>query len=112
MFEIVDGEVKVNEGNGSFKTASMSFMHLSVFEPEQTCKALLTGHVLETELKVNEKTGHSFYWALIDTLHGQMDVVVDPNCLKYYKCNPPKVGGIIGGTFWLSGRIMSEGEPE
>lgn len=96
-------------------------MHPSVFEIERVpaqyrpshgpdaCKAVLTGHVLKTELKVNEKTGHSFYWALVDTLHGQMDVVVDPYC---YKINPPKVGGVIYGAFWLSGRIMNEGELE
>ena len=92
-----------------FKTSSKSFGHLSVFEPEKTCKAVLSGHVLETELKVNEKTGESFYWALIDTLHGQMDVVVDHYC---YEINPPKVGGVIYGAFWLSGRIMNEGELE
>jgi hypothetical protein len=120
MIEIVEGEVKINEGDGRFRAASKSFVHPSVFERVPTqyrpshgpdaCKAVLTGHVLETELKVNEKTGHSFYWALVDTLHGQMDVVIDPSCLKFFKCKPPKVGGVVGGTFWLSGRIMDRGE--
>jgi hypothetical protein len=63
--------------------------------------AKLAGAVKAFELKTNELSGAQFYAILIDTLGGETDVVVDP---KYVPVEP-KVGGIVSGTFWLSGKV-------
>jgi len=97
------------EGNTAWPCMYIkSFALASFVDQSKACHAGFTGHVLKTERKVNEKTGQPFYWALVNTLCGDVDVVVDPNCLKYYHCSPPKAGGVIQGNFWLSGRIMNE----
>ena len=46
----------------------------------------------------------SFYWILVDTLGGLYDVVVDPTLIA----EPPTIGNIVSGTFWLSGRLLSK----
>lgn len=61
----------------------------------------LAGEIVEFELKTNELSGAEFYWMLVDTLGGAADVVVDP---KYVPVEP-KIGGIVSGTFWLSGKV-------
>jgi hypothetical protein len=58
--------------------------------------------VLAAEEKINTLTGHAFYWALVDTYGGAYDVVIDPSLLP----GVPAVGGVISGSFWLSGRIV------
>ena len=40
--------------------------------------ALLSGHVLESALQENTISGKPFCWALVDTLGGTYDVVIDP----------------------------------
>ena len=63
----------------------------------------LAGEIREFELRTNELSGENFYWLLVETLGGETDVVVDP---KYVPVEP-KIGGIVSGTFWLSGRIAN-----
>ena len=46
-------------------------------------------------------TGHPFWWALVDTLGGTFDVVIDPELLPA----APRRGNVLQGWFWLSGRI-------
>ena len=60
------------------------------------------GEIKEFALKANGLTGEDFYWLLIETLGGAIDVVVD---VKYVP-ETPKIGGIVSGQFWLSGRIV------
>ena len=62
----------------------------------------LAGEIKEAELRTNELSGEKFYWLLIETYGGNADVVVDPK----YVPNEPNIGGIVSGTFWLSGRII------
>ena len=71
---------------------------LSVVRPVGT----FAGEIKEFELKTNELSGEKFYWLLVETLGGDVDVVVDPK----YVPNDPQAGGIVSGRFWLSGRIL------
>ena len=64
--------------------------------------ALFVGHVVEADARRNTVTGHPFWWALVDTLGGTFDVVIDPDLLP----DPPRSGNVLSGWFWLSGRII------
>jgi len=61
------------------------------------------GEIKAFELKTNSLTNEAFYWFLVETLGGEIDVVSDPKWLE----NEPNIGGIVRGQFWLSGRILS-----
>jgi hypothetical protein len=63
--------------------------------------AILTGHVLETSIITNPITDSDFCWAKIRTLGGELDMVADPLMLNGFLVK----GGIISGSFWLSGRL-------
>jgi hypothetical protein len=71
---------------------------LSVVRPV----GMFAGEIKEFELKTNELSGEKFYWLLVETLGGEVDVVVDPK----YVPNEPNIGGIVSGTFWLSGKLI------
>jgi hypothetical protein len=64
--------------------------------------AILVGHVKATQLKRNDLTGMQYFWAQVDALDFSVDVVVDPSIVTA----PPQVGGVLSGSFWLSGRIQ------
>jgi hypothetical protein len=93
---------------GDLKFASQSFIPSGLFSPNgdtparPQARAIFTGHVLASERKTYALTGHPFYWALVETLGGAYDVVVDSSLLPA----APAVGGILSGSFWLSGRIL------
>lgn len=65
--------------------------------------ALFSGHVIEAGERRNSVTGHPFWWALVDTLGGTFDVVIDPALLP----SPPRAGNVVSGWFWLSGRLQA-----
>ena len=67
--------------------------------------ALLAGHVLEAEERRNAVTGHPFWWALVETIGGTYDVVIDPALLPAL----PRAGNVLSGWFWLSGRLQPSG---
>jgi len=71
---------------------------LSVVRPV----GMFAGEIREFELKTNELSGENFYWFLVETLGGDTDIVVDPK----YVPTEPRIGGIVSGQFWLSGRIL------
>lgn len=75
-----------------------------VIPPES--HALLAGHVLEAASRVNVISGAQYWWALVDTVGGTFDVVIDPDLLSVQ----PRAGNVLSGWFWLSGRL-STGEP-
>jgi hypothetical protein len=96
------------------KFASQSFIPIGLFTPTGSdnhppeATAFLTGHVVETAFKRNSLTGGSYYWALVNSFGGQYDVVIDPTLLS----GAPAAGGVLSGTFWLSGRpIRRAGKP-
>jgi hypothetical protein len=89
------------------KFASQSFIPSGLFNLEgddrpPRAEAIFAGHVRESERRTNRLTGKDFFWCLVDTLGGSFDVVIDPELLT----DLPKVGGVIHGSFWLSGRIL------
>jgi hypothetical protein len=65
--------------------------------------AILTGHVLNTELRTNPITKSEFLWAKVQTYGGVFDVVADPLIVN----GAVVEGGIIQGSFWLSGRLLN-----
>jgi hypothetical protein len=71
--------------------------------------ALIAGEVIEAEERRNSVTGEPFWWALIDTLGGTFDVVVDPSLLSG---QPIHAGNVISGWFWLSGRLEQAAPPK
>lgn len=90
--------------------ASQSFIPAGMFtpagdsiEPPQAY-AIFAGHVVQAATKRNDLTGNAFYWALVDSLGGLFDVVMDPELVQ----NEPKVGGVLSGSFWLSGLLVLE----
>jgi len=100
-----------NAQESELKYASKMFVPTGVFDfddknwDEQNPPrpiGTLAGEIKEFELRTNELSGENFYWLLVETLGGETDVVVDPK----YVTDEPKVGGIVSGTFWLSGKIF------
>jgi len=93
---------------GDLKFGSQSFIPSGLFTlgGESTAPpkaaALFAGHVRAADEKINVLTGQAFYWALVETLGGTYDVVIDASLLP----GVPAVGGVISGSFWLSGRIV------
>jgi hypothetical protein len=68
-------------------------------EPEST--AIFAGSILATEAYTNPAGRGAYVWALVKTLGGEVDVVADRALLP----SLPVVGGIMTGSFWLSGRM-------
>ena len=92
------------------KIASKSFIPSGLFSlyekvekspPE--AEGILSGLIKDFELKKNEVTSENFYWLLVDTLGGEVDVVADTGFFD----NPPVKNGIIHGQFYLTGRFLS-----
>lgn len=67
--------------------------------------ALIAGHVVEAADRRNAVTGDPFWWALLDSVGGTFDVVIDPSMLS----GPIRAGNILSGWFWLSGRLRASG---
>jgi hypothetical protein len=65
--------------------------------------ALIAGHVLEAETRANAVSGAPFVWALVDSVGGTFDVVIDPDLLPRL----PRAGDVLAGWFWLSGRLLA-----
>jgi hypothetical protein len=72
-----------------------------VIPPES--HALIAGLVLEAAPRVNAVSGAQYWWALVDTLGGTFDVVIDPALLP----DEPRAGNVVSGWFWLSGRLVT-----
>jgi hypothetical protein len=89
--------------------ASRSFIPSGLFRPDGTATtpagamAFFTGHVIEAGVRRNLLSGRPFFWALVDTFGGRYDVVIDRSLLPH----APSAGGVLSGSFWLSGRLIS-----
>ena len=94
---------------GDIKFASQSFIPSGLFSPagEKTeppeAHAIFTGHIRKVEERTNELTNKGFWWALVESLGGVFDVVIDPELVE----DTPQVGGVLSGAFWLSGRLST-----
>jgi hypothetical protein len=113
-FKIFAGEADYQSAQESeLRYASKMFVPVGLFAFDESDASVdlsvvrpvgkLAGEIKEFELKTNELSGEKFYWFLIETLGGDVDVVVDP---KYVPAEP-QTGGIVSGTFWLSGRVLN-----
>lgn len=74
-------------------------MEASDPSPEAFC----SGSILQTELRANPVTEREFYWMLVQTPGGTIDMVADPEIVR----TKPTIGGIVQGTFWLSARVIT-----
>lgn len=89
------------------KFASESFIPSGMFTPDggsvdpPQAHAIFTGHVLETSIVTNPVADNEFIWAKVRTLGGEVDVVADPVLLN----GPIIKGGVVSGSFWLSGKL-------
>lgn len=63
---------------------------------------MFAGKVLDWELRENDFMGTRYYWLLVETLGGQVDVVAPELLLPTH----PNPGNIVYGQFWLSGRFV------
>jgi hypothetical protein len=88
--------------------AAEAFIPSGLFLPDggipnpPQAQAILSGHVLAVEERVNRVGGQRFWWAHVRTYRGEVDVVADPAIVQ----GTLAVGGIVEGSFWLSGRIV------
>ncbi len=86
--------------------ASESFIPSGTFVPgggdREVAEAIFTGEVEEAERVTNPATGASFHRLLVKTLGGRYDVVADPTVPN----GEPAAGGVVQGTFWLTGRVV------
>lgn len=64
--------------------------------------AFFSGHILAAERVTNQFTNYDFYWAKVRTYGAEVDVVADPEMIE----GSLIVGGVVSGTFWLSGRLQ------
>lgn len=97
-----------SQAGEALKFASRSFIPeglLSGSEGNEPPRAEVsfTGHVVKSAMKTNAMTGAPFGWALVETLGGTYDVVFDGRLSE----KAPVVGGVLHGSFWLSGRLTS-----
>ena len=84
--------------------------------------ATFTGHILKEEVRTNELTGQRFHWVLTESHTGVFDVVFEPELIATSPeiwedddfwprfdtellGNSPQAGGVLSGSFWLSGRL-------
>jgi len=101
---------------GEPKWASQSFVPSGLFNPNENesnpnppeALGLFAGIIKEYSKKKNQLTEQEFYWLLIETLGGEIDVVAD---LRFFEDNP-NIGGVVHGQFWLSGQLMTEPKTE
>lgn len=93
---------------GERKLASQSFAPLGLFPGKNSgmksavASAFFSGHVLKAEEKVNDLSAEPFFWALVETWGAVFDVVIASSMID----DLPVEGGVISGSFWLSGRLL------
>ena len=77
---------------------------------QERAEATIAGHVQHAEERSNPATGQRFHYLRVHTYGAvELDVVADPTIVT----GSPAVGGVVWGTFWLSGRLLrSENEKQ
>ncbi len=85
-----------------------SFIPSGTFKPSgelidpPIAQAVLTGRILTSERRTNSLSELPFYALTVNTLGGIIDMAVDPSLVK----SEPVVGGVVFGSFWISGRLL------
>lgn len=105
-----DEEEYYNLQTAEPKIATQSFIPSGLFSLEgkkdsnyHESLADFTGIIKQYERRHNEFTSEEFYWLLVDTLGGEVDIVAD---IKYFE-KEPIIGGIVQGAFGLSGQLIN-----
>jgi len=102
-------EAHATETRGKPALAAEAFISSGLILPDgaprtpPTDDAIVSGHVVATETRVNPVTGLSFIWARIETLGVTLEVVADPQHVP----NQLTVGGIVSAALALSGRPIA-----
>ncbi len=113
-FKIFADEKAYNDNQESeLKYAAKSFVPVGLFALEAESEAIdlnvvrpigqFAGEIKEFELKINQLSGEKFYWFLVETLGGEVDVAADVKLVSI----EPQIGGIVSGHFWLSGKLIN-----
>ncbi|MEI7555824.1 hypothetical protein [Candidatus Chlorohelix sp.] len=103
-----DEETYYNSQSRQRKFAAESFFPTGLFqapEGEQAtppATAIFAGHIEAVETRTNPDSGYEFLYMSIKTLAMTLDVVADPEMVK----GEPILGGVISGSFWISGRVV------
>ncbi len=91
--------------------ASRAFIPVGSFIPKRgredihpDSTALLTGIIKSINQRKNQFTGVAFLVLRVQTLCGELDIVL----LREWLQTEPKVGGIVEGIFWLSGKVWAD----
>ncbi len=101
-------EAAYHQGKEEFHLAAEAFIPSGLFHPGGELKnpvraeAVLSGRIMATERRINPATEREFYWLLVTTYGATADVVADPLLLDA----APQIGGVVQGSFWLSGRVV------
>jgi hypothetical protein len=110
-FKVFKGEVDFYYGqDAETQMSAKSFFSSGLFLtrnsliPVESARpiSIFAGEIKEFALKTNELSGENFYWFLVETLGGEVDVVADVKLVP----NEPIIGGIVSGQFWLSGKLL------
>jgi len=94
--------------SGDAKLAAICFVPSGLYRPDGTeetlpeARAVIAGTVLAAERRTNGLTGRDFYAVLVQSQGGTFDCVIDPTLLAEL----PPVGGVLAGSYWLSGRVV------
>jgi hypothetical protein len=94
------------------KMATESLIPSGLFAPggavtvPPRAEAILYGHVEATEVRTNPTSGLEFIWCRVQTYGGKLEIVAD----RTLAAELPVVGGIVGGSFWLSARLAADGQ--
>ena len=97
-----------SQQNTDVQLASRLFIPTGLFANNQTPTAspqplgMILGIIKSFEKRQNNLTQQTFYWLIIDTYGGEIDIVADTNLLP----TDPQIGGVVQGQFWLSGQIV------
>ena len=98
-------EAFANRPEAGLKLAPQAFIPTGLFTEEDeppAAHALFTGTISAWAQKQNGLTGQPFYWFVVETLGGSVDVVADPTLVT----QEPVVGGLLEGAFWLTGTLL------
>ena len=90
-----------------YRMAPQFFIPIGLFRPEDEMPGLqvsLGGTVLSGRTLTNPITNQRTIYMRVQTLDMIVDVVADPILIK----GRPRIGGIIKGLFWLSGRPSND----
>ncbi|WP_078129228.1 hypothetical protein [Leptospira alexanderi] len=105
--ELFDSEEDFyNNQKDGVKFASKFFTPSGLFSSDENAEdsayGMFAGIIKEFDLLKNKISGEKYYWFLVETFGGEVDVVTDKNLIQ----KRPKRNGILQGNFWLSGKLV------